>query len=319
MGANIHVFYGSESLLIRYRIERLVKETRADEYNITTYDAEETDVSQAIQDAMTPPFMSQTKVVIIRRPYFLSTEKSQIQHRLGILLDYLKSPMDTTCLIFHAWDLKFDEKNPIVQELRKVAEFVESKKLSDVEFAGWMKRQLAQEDITIDEEAVRTFYQMVGKDMNNAQNEVDKLMNYVGANAHISTKIVKAVVVKEIESDIYALSNAIMSRDRNRIIPLYHELIESGMDASVLFGSCARAIKDSYVVRLMIEEGMKQTEIAEKLKISPGRAFYVMRDSKNMEMDRLTYFLSQFAELDYKIKSGQIDLKTGFEFLLFQL
>ena len=80
-----HLFLGEEKYIINSKINRIIKETKADEFNITSYDCEETNVSNAIQDALTPPFMSDTKVVLIKRPLFLTNEKSPISHDLKLL------------------------------------------------------------------------------------------------------------------------------------------------------------------------------------------------------------------------------------------
>ena len=68
--SNVCLFLGEEKYIINSKINRIIKETKADEFNITSYDCEETNVSNAIQDALTPPFMSDTKVVLIKRPLF---------------------------------------------------------------------------------------------------------------------------------------------------------------------------------------------------------------------------------------------------------
>ena len=59
--SNVCLFLGEEKYIINSKINRIIKETKADEFNITSYDCEETNVSNAIQDALTPPFMSDTK------------------------------------------------------------------------------------------------------------------------------------------------------------------------------------------------------------------------------------------------------------------
>ena len=46
-------------------------------------------VSMAVQDLLTPPFLSDNKVVIIKNPIFLTKTKPEIDHKLELLLNYL--------------------------------------------------------------------------------------------------------------------------------------------------------------------------------------------------------------------------------------
>ena len=173
--SNVCLFLGEEKYIINSKINRIIKETKADEFNITSYDCEETNVSNAIQDALTPPFMSDTKVVLIKKPLFLTNEKSPISHDLKLLNSYIESPLETTYLIIDASLLKLNEKNETVKLLRKKAFVSETKAIGDIEFTGWLKRQCDLENVSIKDDAIKLFVNLVGKDLINAKTEVDKL------------------------------------------------------------------------------------------------------------------------------------------------
>src|SRR5690554_6882844 len=106
--ANIYFYFGEESLIIKNKIERLIKETRADEYNITTYDFDEVSILSILQDAMTMPFMSDKKVIVIKNPRFLSSEISLSEKEMEALNSYLASPLESTYLIIDANNIKLD-------------------------------------------------------------------------------------------------------------------------------------------------------------------------------------------------------------------
>ncbi|MFA6722689.1 MAG: DNA polymerase III subunit delta, partial [Bacilli bacterium] len=68
----VHLFLGNEQFLIENKIKRLINESGADEYNITYYDLDTSTLTEALNDALTPPFMSAAKVIVIKNPLFLS-------------------------------------------------------------------------------------------------------------------------------------------------------------------------------------------------------------------------------------------------------
>lgn len=316
---NVYFYYGEESLIIKNKIDRLIRDTRADEYNISTYDLDEVSILKALQDAITMPFMSDKKVVVCKNPRFLSSEASLTEKELETLNSYLESPMDTTYFIIDANYIKLDERKEIVKRLKKLPNAVETKELSDIEIAGWIKRQCTVNGVDIKDDAIKTFSNLVGKNMHNAKNEIDKLISYVGPNGIITSEIVNLVVVKEIQNDVFSLSNAIIEQNKPKIISLYKELIENGNDVYYLFSLVAKSMREIYLVNTMLQEGYKQADIARVLKVSPGRAYYMVRNAKSLDIEKVKEYIQKLGDLDFNMKSGKVDIKAGFELFLFGL
>lgn len=317
--ANIYFYFGEESLIIKNKIERLIKETRADEYNITTYDFDEVSILSILQDAMTMPFMSDKKVIVIKNPRFLSSEISLSEKEMEALNSYLASPLESTYLIIDANNIKLDERKEIVKRLKKLPNAVETKELSEVEISGWIKRQCTVSGVDIKEDAIRAFYSMVGKNLINAKNEIDKLISYVGPSGIITTAVVDKVVVKEIQNDVFSLSNAIVDQNKPKIINIYRDLINSGNDVYYLFSLVAKSMREIYLVNTILQEGYKQADVAKMLRVSPGRAYYMVRNAKNLDLNKVKEYIIKLGDLDYQMKSGKVDIKAGFELFLFGL
>lgn len=317
--SNIYFFFGEESLIIKNKIERLIRETKADEYNINTYDLDEVSIMNAIQDAVTMPFLSDRKVIVCRNPRFLSSEVSLSNKEMDILNHFLASPMDTTWFIIDANNIKLDERKDIVKRLKKLPNAIETKELSDIEIAGWIKRQCTISGVDIKDDAVRAFYNMCGKNMINAKNEIDKMISYVGPNGVITTDVVNKVVVKEIQNDVFSLSNAIIEQNKPKIINLYRELIDNGNDIYYLFTLVQKSMREIFIVNTILLEGYKQADVARMMKVSPGRAYYMVRNAKNLNIDKVKDYIVKLGDLDYQMKSGKVDIKAGFELFLFGL
>ncbi|MDD3170888.1 MAG: DNA polymerase III subunit delta [Bacilli bacterium] len=317
--ANIYLYIGEEKYLINHKIERIIKEIKVDEYNIFSYDMDEVNIKEAVRDASTPPFMCENKVVIIKNPKFLTNDKYDIAHDISSFMRYIENPMESTSFIINCSGLKLNEKSEVVKLLRKKAIISETKEISETEFYGWLRRQCDLEGIAIKDDALKLFYNMVGKNMINAKTEVDKLLAYVEAGGTITSKIVNDVVVREIQQDIFALSNSILDHDREKTINTYRDLIAVDNDVNRLFNLVSRTIRDTLLVNLMLEEGAKQNDIATKMGVSPNRAYYLIKNAKTIDIESAKEYIIKLGNLDYKIKSGQVDAKTGFEFFLFQL
>ena len=317
--SSIYLYLGEEKFRINNKIEALVKDANVDEYNTTSYDMDELSIFNAIQDALTLPFMSNKKVVIIKNPRFLSSEKNLNEDEARAFLNFLNRPMDTTVFIINAHNIKLDERKEIVKKLKKVAEISENKELTEIELIGWLKRQCAINNVEIKDDAIKHFYHIAGKNLTNAKNEVDKLICYVGNNGVITVDIINRVVVKEIQNDVFALSNAIIEQNKPKIINLYRDLIKLGNDVNYLFSLVSKTMRELLVVNIMLKEGYKQADVATSMNVSNGRAYYLVKNARSVDLEKTESYIIKLGELDYKIKSGLLDSKTGFEFFLFEL
>ncbi|MBO4666803.1 MAG: DNA polymerase III subunit delta [Bacilli bacterium] len=317
MANTIYFFKGDEKFLTNAKIDRLIKESKADELNISSYDCSEVNVEKAIVDASTAPFLCDKKVVIIRNPLFLETEKAGSLHNLEILKRYLLNPSEDTVLIINASGLKVNNKLEIVKAIEKVANIQNTNVISDVEFSGWLKRECEVEFVSIDSKAVALYYKACSNDLQMAKNEIDKAINYVGKNGLITEAIARMLIGQNGLTDVFALTNAIMEQDKTKAFKVYQELTRYEKDVSSLVGYTSKALRDFLLVKLLVEEGYNQASIAERMKVSPNRAYHMIKDVKDVSMDKLKKYIDLLAVLDYKIKSGKIDKKIGFEeFLL---
>ena len=126
-------------------------------------------------------------------------------------------------------------------------------------------------------------------------------------------------MTKELDKDVYSLTNAIIEEDKQAVINIYQRLIKDGNNPNYLFNLISKSIRELLIVQAMLEEGYKQGEIAEMMNFSSGRAYYVVKNARSLKPQIVKEYVEKLGELDYKVKSGQIDINTGLEFLILGL
>lgn len=314
---NIYLFSGKEELMIKTKIDKLVSSLTTNQFNITSYDMQQNNVAMAIQDALTPPFLADNKVVIINNPIFLTKQKSEIEHRTDVLIDYLNNPLDTTILIINASGIEIDPNNEIYKLLSKKAELSETRELSDVEMKGWLKRKFGIAGKDISDEAVNEFFERIDWNLLVASNEFEKVLNYVGERENVIIDDVTKVVVKEIETDVFSLLRALEEGKKKKIILIYQDLVKAGNDPTKLLTLVSKSLRETYNVIVMLEASYKQVDIAKTLGVSTGRAYYIIKSARSFKKEKLEHLIVNLHDLDFKIKSGKVDKNTGFEMFLF--
>lgn len=319
MGNNIYFYKGDEKYLTNAKIQRLIKETKADELNITSYDCSEVNVEKAVFDALTPAFLGDKKVVIIRNPLFLESEKASNSHNIKILMQYLEHPMDETYLIINGSGLKVNEKLEVVKSLNKYAHIINTNGISEVEFSGWLQRECELQGVGIEKNAIALFYKSSGNDLEQTQNEISKVINYVGKNGIITETITRELISKNSQNDIYALTNALCEQNKKKAFEVYLDLTRYEKDVTVLINMISKTLRDNLIVKMFVEEGLDQSQVASKMKVSPNRAYYMIKNANSFSSDVIKKYIRNIAILDYKIKSGKVDKRIGFEEFLLNL
>lgn len=314
---NIYLFSGKEELMIKTKIDKLVSSLTTNQFNITSYDMQQNNVAMAIQDALTPPFLADNKVVIINNPIFLTKQKSEIEHRIDSLIDYVNNPLDTTVLIINASGLEIDPNNEVYKVLKQKAELSETRELSDVEMKGWLKRKFGIAGKEISDEAVNEFFERIDWNLLVASNEFEKVLNYVGERENVTIDDVTKVVVKEIETDVFSLLRALEEGKKKKIILIYQDLVKAGNDPTKLLALVSKSLRETYNVIVMLDASYKQVDIAKTLGVSTGRAYYIIKAARSFKKENLEHLIVKLHDLDYKIKSGKVDKNTGFEMFLF--
>lgn len=312
----IYLYRGDEKYLTSSKISRVISESKAQEIDIITYDLAETTIDNAIYDALSPAFLGENKVVIIINPLFLENEKA---YNIKPLYQYLNNPVESTYLIINAVNIKINEKQPIYKELEKKANIITTNGISKVEYIGWLERECECQNIKIEKSAVEYMYNTYGTDLIGSKNEIDKIIAFCNYEGIITEEMLKNLVYRENGNEIFTLVSAIFDGKKQKAIELYLDISSYEKDIMVFINRLSKAFKDVMMVKLMVDEKYSQEKIAQSMKISTGRAYYLIKDATKFEKNRLEEIINKLATMDYKIKTGQKNPKIGFEEFLYSI
>ncbi len=317
MDEKVVLFYGEDSFYIKSKINQVIKKYDLDEYNTSFYDMDEVLVQEAINDAMTIPFMSEQKVIICQNARFLGTEKEKksLNHDLDALAAYIQNPTDETIFIVAAPVPKLDERKAIVK-LFKQHKTVECKLKSSQDLASWAKRQVGNMSMRIDDDALDEFIRRVAHSTEFAYLEMRKLLLYADDFDRIDKATIDKVITKNIEDNVYEITNALLKRDHQKALRVYHDLILYSEDPLRILSTIVNKYREMLHVRLLLDQGKNQSEIQEHYRVSSGRAYYMVQNAKTVSLDQLKDHLKHLERLDYHIKTGRVDKKVGLELFI---
>lgn len=136
------VIYGEEKFLMERKMNSLKKkfQIKDEDMNMMTYWCNETPMKTIIEDALTPPFLTEYKMIVLKNPYFLTTlkQKDVSNEDIDMLMDYLSHDNPTTIFVIYHDQKNFDERKKIVKKLRKIVQFYDIDKV-DINFINIIK------------------------------------------------------------------------------------------------------------------------------------------------------------------------------------
>jgi DNA polymerase-3 subunit delta len=311
------LFYGEDTFYIKSKINQLIKQYDVDDYNLATYDLDETPLTNAINDALTIPFMSEKKIVIAQNARFLGTEKVKkaIDHDIDLLANYLDNPSSETLLILTAPLNKLDERKAIMKKLRQF-KVSECKLKSGNDLVSWAKRQIGNQSMSIDQDALDEFINRVKHSTEFAYLEMRKLLLYAHDVNHIDLAMIKKVITKNVEDNVYEITNALLERNHQKALEVYQDLILYSEDPFRILGTLINKYREMLHVRTLLDSGKNQADIQALFEVSSGRAYYMVQNAKTARLDQIKEYLSHLEKLDYHIKIGRIDKKMALELFI---
>lgn len=320
----VYLFIGKDSFFISETV-RLFKEhaiiEEEQEFNFSVHDMEEVEVDVAIEDAETLPFMGERRVVIIKNPYFLSTEKrkEKLEHNVKRLEQYITEPAPYTIVAIFAPYEKLDERKKMTKALKKVATVVDMNEFSETEMVSWIKEVTHDEHVVIEEQAIEKLMVLTASNLMLIQNELKKLCTYVGAGGVITEELVRQLVARTLEQNIFELMDLVIQKKRHDALQLLYDLLKTNEEPIKIVSLLTSQFRLLMQVKHLVQMGYSQPQIASTLKVHPYRVKLANLKAKRFHEEELTLILKQLANADYEMKTGKMDKQLVLELFLMKL
>ena len=212
-----------DSLSLKKERDNLIKENDFLDAEISTYDLEEVEIENALEDLDTYGFLSSKKVIVIQNIESIKYDdyKKDIDH----LFKYIDNPNPDNLLIIEA--RKLNNTLKITKELKKKCKYI----LVEFNSKDYIKTTL--KDYKIDNLTINLLDEYCQSDITKIDGECSKLMNYKCDDKTITREDIEEMVVKKLgdERDLtFAFSRSLAERDIKNSLLKYHELLNYNIE-----------------------------------------------------------------------------------------
>lgn len=312
-----YLFYGLETFLIEKEIKKLIEQNKVDSYGISKYDLENDLLDDILEDASMISLFDTKKIILVEDAYIFTRKviKNPLNHNLDKLDAYLKNPNPNTILIFQIEYEKIDSVKKITKAIKKVGTVKEFNKTENI---NGIVRQLCG-DYQIAPSDCNFLIDRVGKNLLVLEQEINKIKMYKGEDKTITKEDILALTHKNIDIDIFVLIEAIVSKNKEKAMEIYYEMMKRNEEPIKIIVMLANQFRIIYQAKELYKKGYTGDNISSKLGIHPYRIKLALNSGRKYSSELLLSCLEKLADLDMNIKSGKIDKSMGLELFMLGL
>lgn len=230
-------------------------------------EGDEASVETVVRSAMTLPFMTRRRLVVVRRAQALAARGAET------LAAYARDPNPATCLLLLAAE-------PLTASRERRADhwllgalpapaIVALPLRTGRGLLDWLRQRAAAEELTVTDGAARLLVQWVGEDGARLLGEARKAALAGGPdNRRVGEDEVTAVVGEHAVKDVFELTRAVERRELGRALPLLDRLLGTE-EPMLLLALLTRNVRISLTVRDLATAGQSADQIARAVRPVP--------------------------------------------------
>ncbi len=324
--------------------EKFIREVDPSGSSLTVLNGETVKMKQ-IGESIGPGTLLAKKRMIIIEDLFTNKD----QTILNKVYEYLKNKKSEDNIVIF-WDhsikikktrnketaVKIDasgRERPLAKQQSQLFKFLDNKKYaqqfnqpSNTEATTWTKKEAEKRGGKITYQAAQLLTSLVGSDLWQINNEIDKLLSYKlsrepkltkgGEIISIEVEDVEMLVRGSFDENIFALTDAISNRNKAIATKLFEEQIEAGLADAYLINMIVRQFRILLQIRQALDSGMSSRKMISALKLHPFIVQKGINQVRRFNLDSLKSILSKLVEIDFKMKTGRADAKTMLNVLI---
>jgi len=320
----LYVCYGTEAYRMNEFAEQLAGKLIEPEHRdmaIVRFSTSEVSIDQIVDEAETLPFLVPYKLVFVRDSVVFASagkESAKIEHRTERLLDYMRTPSETTILVFLVPHEKLDERKKLTKTAKQADNVVRFAQLSADDLMQWIARRAERQGRRFETSALDELLRRIGTDMGSLAAETDKLCLHAGDRGTVTAASVAELVPASIEQSVFKLTEEIAALRTDKALALYYDLLKQREEPIKLTALLVRQFRNMLFIKELAKQGYTPQQMAGQLGLHPYAVKVTSEHIHGFSTERLTALLSRLAELDYEMKTGQVEKTLGLELFLME-
>ena len=310
MKNNLNLLIGDDKKLIDFSIFDILNNIDYDDNNKIIYDMNVNSFMDVIEEASTISLFSSVKVIIVNNFVIDNIDDVEFDY----LEKYVASGNKDVYIILIS--NKVDARKKSFKFFKDNFNIIEIDKFDNNNISDYISNKIKDKGYKIDTIDMEYLLSKIGNDINNINNELEKLFIYKENDKKILREDIDLLIFDNIDNVIYEFTNAILDDDYDKVKRMYDKFMLDNVSLDYLISTLAGSFRVSLIIKLLNNRNMSNFDIA---KVIGKKEFFVKKSLDRLykyTLDDLSLYINKLAMIDRDFKSGN-DNVDRFELFLF--
>ena len=316
---SLYLLYGQEQYLIDMSVKKIKKKFDELVQGINYIVIDENNTEEIIPNIEMPAFGYDRKLIIVKNSGLFKKDgrkktESPIQEKVSNYINENHDMLDESVVLVFIEEEA--DKNSVFDAVSKYGSVCKIDELKINQLVNKLKKICDLYEVNITQATLNYFVENCGTNLQNLINEIRKLIEYKGKGGTIEIADINKLSIKQIESIIFDLTDNLATRKIDKSLEILDNLIYQKEPLQKILITLYGHFKKLYICAESINSNK---DIVNVLKLKPNQTFLINKyknQAKHFKVKELRKILSDFADLDYNYKVGNIDLDVGLRSVL---
>ena len=316
---SLYLLYGQEQYLIDMSVKKIKKKFDELDQGNNYIVIDETNTEEIIPNIEMPAFGYDRKLIIVKNSGLFKKDgrkktESPIQEKVSNYINENHDMLDESVVLVFIEEEA--DKNSVFDAVSKYGSVCKIDELKVNQLINKLKKICDLYEVGVSQATLNYFVENCGTNLQNLINEIRKLIEYKGKGGTIEIADINKLSIKQIESIIFDLTDNLATRKIDKSLEILDNLIYQKEPLQKILITLYGHFKKLYICAESINSNK---DIVNVLKLKPNQTFLINKyknQAKHFKVKELRKILSDFADLDYNYKVGNIDLDVGLRSVL---
>ncbi len=296
----LYLFFGPEEFLVEKKLNQTINallDPSAKDFNLNTYYADACLPIEIFDTARSLPFMAKRRVIVVKKVD--DAKKSFTDNK--ILINYLESPIEETCLIFTAKTI--DKRKKFYTLISKKGKIVHCPKLKSYQTSKWIIDKAKEQKYQIESSAAKYLAEAFDNHLMRIETELEKIFLFSGETKRIDLNMVQLVAGNPKVDSIFALTGAIGERSVDQSLRKMENLLAHGAQPLQTLGMITRQFRLIWQTKALKDKKVSPSIISGKIGVPPYFIGEIISQAGKFTRENLILAFERLLQADLELKS----------------
>ncbi len=305
----VYLLYGDEAYLKKQYKGKLKQALSApdDTMNYAYYEGKDINVKEIIGLASTMPFLAEHRLIILENTGLFKSSNDE-------MAAFMKEIPESTCIVFSEQEI--DKRSKMFKAVKDAGRVIEMARQDENTLKRWIISIMKRENKNLTEQTLNLFLSKTGDDMENIEQEIEKLICYCTDREIIEAEDVEAVCTSRISNQIFDMINAMAQKQQEEALALYNDLLALKEPPMRILFLIARQFNLLMQVKEMRAGGCSNQVIAEKTGLHGFIVGKYITQSGRFTREMLRRAVEECVAAEEAVKTGKMNDIMSVELLI---